>query len=119
MYNQYYTTLTSKEVHEGRLSETVDLKPIQSERISFPDFRSSTGYVNVFLNCYYVPQIPYHYFKTQPYLAYSYYTGSITEKKNILKKLDQIAKRKKHIHIVLYFKPKIMLENLFQNSLHF
>lgn len=69
--------LSTKFTDEYLLLETIQLSPKKPKTLSYLPVVNSK-YLNVFLNCYYLPQNPYHYFKTQTFLAYSHYTGKVT-----------------------------------------
>lgn len=92
--------LSSKVTNEYMLFENFELKPNESNEVIY-SFSSNSDYINVFLNCYYVPKSPYHYFKTQAFLAYSHYTKDITIKDYIESKKPNCEKEKSHPYCIM------------------
>ena len=92
--------LSSKLTNEYMLLETLQLNPNESKDVDY--LLTLTGnYINVFLNCYYVPQSPYHYFKTHAFLAYSHYTETIKAQDYKESKKPNCEKEKSHPYCVM------------------
>ena len=98
-YNPY-SILSSKLTNEYMLFEKLKLKPNESTEVTYL-FTINSDYINVFLNCYYVPESPYHYFKTHAFLAYSHYTKDITVEDYIESKKPNCEKEKSHPYCIM------------------